>query len=117
MLVDNAYLHASLQDSRHPADDGFEAQLMWTVYGMSIASTPGSLAGYLNTYHFSLTIRNTGVDPLTGLVIQVRPYLNVTGRWLQNSMGGIKMSGKKYPVIMHEILVLIGLCMFNNGIG
>ena len=61
----------SVQDARHPADEGFEAQLTWTVYGLSIRSSPGSLSGYLDTYHLSLTIRNTGVDPLTGLVIQV----------------------------------------------
>ncbi|KAI0242540.1 hypothetical protein LSAT2_012906 [Lamellibrachia satsuma] len=58
-------------DARHPTDEGFEAQLMWTVYGLSIRSSPGSLSGYLDTYHLSLTIRNTGVDPLTGLVILV----------------------------------------------
>ena len=61
----------SVQDARHPADEAFEAQLTWTVYGLSIRSSPGSLSGYLDTYHLSLTIRNTGVDPLTGLVIQV----------------------------------------------
>ena len=59
---------------------------MWTVYGMTIDSSPGSLSGYLNTYHFSLTIRNTGVDPLTGLVIQASSCLIVTGRLLQNTI-------------------------------
>ena len=34
-------------------------------------SSTGSLSGYLDTYHLTLTVRNTGVDPLTGLVIQV----------------------------------------------
>ena len=80
------FLSRSLQDARHPADDGFKAQLLWTVYGMTIDSSPQSLSGYLNTYHFALTIRNTGVDPLTGLVIQASPFLIATGRWLQNTM-------------------------------
>ena len=61
----------SLQDARHPADEGFEAQLTWRVYGLSIWSSPASLSGYLDTYHLSLNIMNTGVDPLTGLVIRV----------------------------------------------
>ncbi|KAI0216744.1 hypothetical protein LSAT2_031295 [Lamellibrachia satsuma] len=65
-------------DARHPADEGFEAQLTWTVYGLSIRSSPGSLSGYLDTYHLSLTIRNTGVDPLTGLVIQVKQATSQT---------------------------------------
>ncbi|KAI0212202.1 hypothetical protein LSAT2_002886 [Lamellibrachia satsuma] len=57
-------------DARHPADEGFEAQLTWRVYGLSIWSSPASLSGYLDTYHLSLNIMNTGVDPLTGLVIR-----------------------------------------------
>ena len=61
----------SLQDAKHPADEGFEAQLTWIVYGLSIRSSLASLSGYLDTYHLSLNIMNTGVDPLTGLVIRV----------------------------------------------
>ena len=58
------------QDARHPVDEGFVAQLSWTVYGLGIVSSTRSLSGYLDTYHLTLTVRNTGVDPLTGLVIQ-----------------------------------------------
>ncbi len=59
------------KDARHPIDDGFDAQQMWSVLGVRVSSPTSSLSGYLGQYSFSVNVTNIGVDLLYQLTLQV----------------------------------------------